>query len=107
MKTAKDSQEDFCPIARVALLLGDPCTLLLIRDLLEGDKRFKDLENSLSPMSSRTITNKLKRLEEEGIITRTAYQERPPRVVYSLTKEGHALSTLVEDMRKYGNKYLK
>lgn len=98
--------EDICPIARVAELLGDPCTLLIIRDLLTGTKRFKDFEQSLSPMSSRTITKKLKILEEKNIITRTAFKERPPRVEYALTKDGKHLDVLMKDMRVYGKKFL-
>lgn len=97
----------FCPVALVAELLGDTCTLLIIRDLLEGSKRFGDFERSLSPMSSRTITKKLKLLEERNIITRTAYKERPPKVVYELTKEGKYLNTLINDMRIFGEKHLQ
>lgn len=97
---------EFCPIALVAELLGDACTLLIVRDLLEGKKRFKDFEKSLSPVSSRTITKKLKLLKERNIITRTAYKERPPRVEYSLTKEGKHLHTLIGDMRKFGENFL-
>jgi DNA-binding HxlR family transcriptional regulator len=98
--------DDFCPVARVAELLGDACTLLIIRDLLEGTKRFKDFEASLSPMSSRTIAKKLKLLEEKSIITRTAYKERPPRVEYALTKEGKHLSALINDMKIFGERFL-
>ena len=98
--------KEFCPVAEVAQLLGDPCTLLIVRDLLTGNKRFKDFESSLAPMSSRTITNKLKRLEEKKILTRTEFKERPPRVEYALTKEGKALGGLIEEMRKYGKKFL-
>ena len=101
-----DDSTDFCPIARVAELLGDPCTLLIVRDLLTGNKRFKDFEASLSPMSTRTISNKLKILEEKHILIRTEFKEKPPRVEYQLTKEGRSLSTLIEDMRIYGKKYL-
>lgn len=99
-------KEDFCPVARVAELLGDPCTLLIIRDLIGGGKRFKDLEDSLTPISSRTITKKLRVLEEKNIILRTEFKERPPRVVYELTKEGKHLHTLINDMRTYGKKFL-
>lgn len=98
--------DDFCPVARVAELLGDACSLLIVRDLLTGTKRFKDFEKSLSPMSSRTITKKLKLLEEKNIITRTAFKERPPRVEYSLTQEGKHLSAIIQDMRVFGQKYL-
>lgn len=106
MKNNHEVHKDFCPVALVAELLGDPCTLLIVRDLLAGTKRFKDFENSLSPMSSRTITIKLKKLEEKNILTRTQFKEKPPRVEYTLTKEGKALGSLIEEMRKYGKKYL-
>jgi DNA-binding HxlR family transcriptional regulator len=106
MKNHGKHESDICPIAHVAALLGDPCTLLIIRDLLTGTKRFKELEESLSPMSSRTISNKLKILEQHALIVRTAFKEKPPRVEYALTKEGKKLNTLIEDMRTYGKKYL-
>ncbi len=106
MKKLDEKDPDFCPIARVAELLGDPCTLLIVRDLLKGNKRFKDFEESLSPMSTRTITNKLKILEEKNIITRTEFKEKPPRVEYALTKEGLKLHGLIEEMKTYGEKYL-
>jgi DNA-binding HxlR family transcriptional regulator len=101
-----EKSDDFCPVALVAELLGDACTLLIVRDLLTGTKRFKDFEQSLSPVSSRTITKKLKILEEKHIITRTAFKERPPRVDYELTKEGKHLSALINDMRLFGEKFL-
>jgi len=102
----KVHNDDFCPVARTALLLGDLCTLLIVRDLLTGSKRFKDFEASLSPISSRTISKKLKLLEEKNIITRTAFRERPPRVEYTLTKEGKNLHAIINDMRKFGRNYL-
>ncbi|MEN9337750.1 MAG: hypothetical protein RIQ41_64 [Candidatus Parcubacteria bacterium] len=95
-------RKDVCPVAHMAELLGDECTLLLIRDLLGGVKRFNQLELSLAPISSRTITNKLKMLEGHKLITRTAFKERPPRVEYELTKQGMKLSGLIEEMRKCG-----
>lgn len=98
--------DEFCHVARVAELLGDACSLLIVRDLLTGNKRFKDFEQSLSPVSSRTITKKLKLLEARKIITRTAFKERPPRVEYSLTQEGKHLNSLIQDMRVFGQKYL-
>ncbi len=97
---------DICPIARVAELLGDPCTLLIVRDLLTGTQRFGELTASLSPISSRTIANKLKVLEEHHLITREEFKEKPPRVEYALTKEGKKLQRLIEDMRTFGEKHL-
>jgi DNA-binding HxlR family transcriptional regulator len=102
----KHEDISICPVAKVAELLGDPCTLLIVRDLLDGTKRFKDFETSLTHISSRTITKKLKRLEEEKIIARKEFKERPPRVEYTLTKKGEHLHTLIKDMRSFGTAYL-
>lgn len=107
MKKDIHSNEDFCPVAQVASLLGDTCTLLIVRDLLTGNKRFKELQNSLSPISSRTVTNKLKLLEDHGVIVRNEFKERPPRVEYSLTKNGYRLDAILNEMRIYGKKYLR
>lgn len=106
MSHRDEKKAETCPIARVAELLGDECTLLIVRDLLEGTRRFGELEQSLSPISSRTIASKLKALEDRGLIERKAFKEKPPRVEYSLTKEGEGLQKLIEDMRVFGKKIL-
>ena len=95
-----------CPVAKVADRFGDSYTLLIVRDLMEGPKRYGQLEESLSGISSRTLCKKLKALEDEGLITRNEYRERPPRVDYELTKKGAALQGVVDAMRSYGKKYL-
>lgn len=95
-----------CPLAKTANIIGDTFTLLIIRDLLDRPKRFGDLEKSLSGVSSRTITNKLKFLEDNKLIKRKEYNEKPPKVEYSLTPNGRALSKIVDAMRSYGNKFL-
>jgi DNA-binding HxlR family transcriptional regulator len=101
-----EKHEGICPVARMAELLGNECTLLIIRDLLDGTKRFGDLERSLSPISSRTITRKLKVLEMHGLIEREAFREKPPRTEYSLTKHGRKLRGMIEDMRSFGRIFL-
>ncbi len=95
-----------CPIAKTANLVGDTFTLLIIRDLLIMPKRFSDLQSSLSGVSTRTIVKKLKHLESQGIIKRTALNKKPPRVEYTLTKNGKALYKIIESMKEYGGKYL-
>ncbi len=95
-----------CPLAKTANIIGDTFTLLIIRDLLEKPKRFKEIEDSLLGVSTRTITNKLSYLEKAGLIKRIEYSERPPRVEYSLTKNGKALSKVINSMRSYGKTYL-
>ncbi len=94
-----------CPLSRVTEVLGDHCSLLIIRDLLTGPKRFKDLSESL-PVSTRTLTLKLKKLEASRLIVRKSFSEKPPRVEYSLTADGRGLKPVVSAMMRYGEKYL-
>ena len=95
-----------CPVARVADLLGDSCSILIVRDLLVRGRRFSDLQKSLEGISTRTLTKKLKLLEKEGVIIRKESNEGPHCVEYKLTKKGAALSAVLEAMQKYGKKYL-
>jgi DNA-binding HxlR family transcriptional regulator len=81
-------------------------TLLVIRDLAEGRSRFCELERSLRGISPRTLSLRLRALEEEGIVERQTFPEVPPRVEYALTEKGRALVPLIEDMRAYGLKWL-
>jgi DNA-binding HxlR family transcriptional regulator len=101
MKTA----EKTCPISRVVGLLGDSCSILILRDLLGKPRRFSELQLSLGA-SSRTLSIKLKRLEKEGLIVRREFSEMPPRVEYKLTKKGSAFHDVVDAMKSYGKKYL-
>jgi DNA-binding HxlR family transcriptional regulator len=81
-------------------------TLLLIRDLAEGRSRFCELERSLSGISPRTLSLRLRALEEEGIVERQTFPEVPPRVEYALTEKGRALLPIIDDMRAYGEDWL-
>ena len=102
----KATKKKICPIAAVANIVGDYCTVLIIRDLTSGEKRFKELELSLVGVSTRTLAKKLKVLEEHGMIARDEYKEKPPRVEYSLTKKGRQLESITRAMKMYGEKYL-
>ncbi len=95
-----------CPVARVADLVGDSCSLLIIRDLMEGAKRYSDLEQSLAGISSRTLSKKLDILEREKMLKRREVRGKPNRVEYSLTPKGRAFQGVVDAMRSYGKKYL-
>jgi DNA-binding HxlR family transcriptional regulator len=81
-------------------------TLLVIRDLAEGRSRFCELERSLHGISPRTLSLRLRALEEEGVVERQTFPEVPPRVEYALTDKGRALVPLIEDMRTYGIEWL-
>jgi DNA-binding HxlR family transcriptional regulator len=81
-------------------------TLLLVRDLYEGRSRFCELERSLSGISPRTLSLRLRALEEEGIVERHTFPEVPPRVEYALTEKGLALLPIIDGMRAYGQDWL-
>ena len=95
-----------CPVCRTAEVVCGKWTLLLVRDLAEGRSRFCELERSLSGISPRTLSLRLRALEEEGIVERQTYAEVPPRVEYSLTEKGRALIPIIEGMRTYGERWL-
>jgi DNA-binding HxlR family transcriptional regulator len=95
-----------CPVCATADVICGKWTILVIRDLAEGRTRFCELERSLSGISPRTLSLRLRALEEQGIVERHTYPEVPPRVEYSLTAKGRALHPLIEDMRKYGREWL-
>jgi len=78
----------------------------VIRDLAAGSSRFCELERSLEGISPRTLSLRLRALEDEGIVARHTYPEVPPRVEYALTEKGKALVPLIDDMRKYGTRWL-
>ena len=95
-----------CPVCATADIVCGKWTLLLVRDLSEGNSRFCELERSLAGISPRTLSLRLRALEEEGIVRRTTYAEDPPRVEYALTEKGEALLPIIESMRDYGEMWL-
>jgi DNA-binding HxlR family transcriptional regulator len=95
-----------CPVCRTAEVVCGKWTLIVIRDLAEGPSRFCELERSLEGISPRTLSLRLRALEEEGIVERHTFPEVPPRVEYALTEKGEALVPLIDDMRRYGTRWL-
>src|SRR6201996_3380442 len=95
-----------CPVCRTADVVCGKWTLLIVRDLAEGNARFCELERALEGISPRTLSLRLRALEEEGIVARHTFPEVPPRVEYVLTEKGRALVPLIEDMRAYGLQWL-
>jgi DNA-binding HxlR family transcriptional regulator len=95
-----------CPVARTAEIISGKWTLLIIRDLVSGVKRFNQLERSLHGFSPKTLSERLRSLEEEGIIVRQTFAEVPPRVEYSLTEKGYDLVGVIESMRGFGKRWL-
>jgi DNA-binding HxlR family transcriptional regulator len=95
-----------CPVARTAKIISGKWTLLIIRDLASGVKRFNQLERSLDGISPKTLSERLRYLEEEGIVLRQTFAEVPPRVEYSLSERGRDLIDVIECMRCYGKQWL-
>ena len=95
-----------CPVCATADIVCGKWTILIIRDLARGRTRFCELERSLQGISPRTLSLRLRALEEEGVVERRTYPEVPPRVEYALTAKGRALLPLIEDMRRYGREWL-
>jgi DNA-binding HxlR family transcriptional regulator len=98
--------EACCPVTATADILAGKWTILLVRDLADGRCRFCELERSLEGISPRTLSLRLRALEEHGIVERRTFPEVPPRVEYSLTEKGRALVPIIEDMRSYGREWL-
>lgn len=101
--TDKNLRSD-CPIACALDIVGDRWSLLIVRDIFKKKSRFKDFLESEENYPSNILTDRLKRLEIEGIITREPYSERPPRFAYSLTSKGLELGNVIEAMYHWGNK---
>src|SRR5215218_662858 len=95
-----------CGVSACVEILSGKWTILLIRDLADGRSRFCELERSLEGISPRTLSLRLRSLEEEGIVERRTFPEVPPRVEYALTEKGRALVPIIESMRSYGTEWL-
>jgi DNA-binding HxlR family transcriptional regulator len=93
-------------VLATARIVSGKWTLLVLRDLAVGPCRFTQLERSLCGISPRTLSQRLRVLEEEGVIVREVYPEAPPRVEYRLTTKGRDLAPIVEAMRLYGEQWL-
>ena len=95
-----------CSVAGAAEIVGSKWTVLLVHDLSEGPRRFTELERSCAGISPRTLAERLRWLETEGIVARQSYPESPPRVEYALTEKGQALLPIVHEMRRFGHDWL-
>jgi DNA-binding HxlR family transcriptional regulator len=92
-----------CAVAACAEIIGAKWTALLVHDLSEGPRRFSELERSCVGISPRTLSERLRALEDEGIVERRSYPESPPRVEYELTDKGQALLPIIDAMREFGH----
>lgn len=93
-----------CPVEKAIKIIGGKWTILILRDLFTGTKRFGELRKSLIGVSPKTLSGRLRYLEKEGIVARKVFPEVPPRVEYALTKRGKSLGAIIESMRRWGEK---
>ena len=103
MKT-KDELPD-CPVATTVSLIGSKWKLLIMRNLLVRPWRFNELQKSLDGISQKVLTDSLRSMEADGIITRTVYPEVPPRVEYALSELGESMRPIIKSMEAWGNNY--
>jgi DNA-binding HxlR family transcriptional regulator len=96
-----------CSVAACAEILGTKWTALIVHELSEGPRRFSEIEHSCAGISPRTLSERLRALEHEGILSRRSYAERPPRVEYELTGKGRALLPCIDAMRAFGRDWLR
>lgn len=89
-----------CPVETTLMLISDRWKVLIIRDLLDGTKRFGELKRSVCNISQKVLTANLRAMEESGLLTRKVYPEVPPRVEYTLTETGYSLKPILDDMKE-------
>ena len=100
---ANEKKLPCCGVERFLLLLDGPWATLIVRELLNGPRRFTELRQALPGISAHTLTHRLRRFEEHGLVTREAFAETPPRVVYELTPLGASLKDILYSMRDWGD----
>ena len=103
MKTKSEFPE--CPVATTVQLIGNKWKLLIIRNLLVRPWRFNELQKSLDGISQKVLTDNLRSMETDGIITRTVYAEVPPRVEYALSPLGESMRPILNSMQAWGEAY--
>ncbi len=94
-----------CPVETTLMLINDRWKVLIIRDLLEGTKRFGELKKSVENISQKVLTANLRSMEESGLLTRKVFPEVPPHVEYTLTETGCSLKPVLDAMVKWGTEY--
>lgn len=94
-----------CPVETTLMLIGDKWKVLILRDLMDGTKRFGELKKSIGTVSQKVLTSQLRDMEEKGLLTRKVYAEVPPRVEYTLTDTGYSLKPILDAMVVWGTDY--
>lgn len=96
-----------CPVATTVALIGSKWKLLIIRNLMARPWRFNELKKDLEGVSQKVLTDSLRSMESDGIVTRTVYPEVPPRVEYALSPLGESMRPIIKAMELWGAEYKK
>ena len=94
-----------CPVETTLMLIGDKWKVLILRDLMDGTKRFGELKKSIGHVTQKVLTAQLRDMEAKGLLTRRVYAEVPPRVEYTLTPTGYSLRPILDSMVAWGTGY--
>ena len=94
-----------CPVETTLMLIGDKWKVLILRDLMQGTKRFGELKKSVGNVPQKVLTAQLRAMEENGLLTRTVYAQAPPKVEYTLTELGKSLRPILDAMLNWGEQY--
>ena len=94
-----------CPVEATLTLIGDRWKVLILRDLMEGTRRFGELKKSLGSITQKVLTANLRQMEDTGLLTRKVYAEVPPRVEYTLTDTGYSLRPVLDAIAAWGAEY--
>lgn len=94
-----------CPVATTVGLIGNKWKILILRDVLDGPKRFGELRKSLEGISQKVLTDNLRDMEKDGLLNRKVFPEVPPRVEYSLSEIGETMRPIIKQMEEWGSMY--
>lgn len=94
-----------CPVETTLMIIGDKWKVLILRDLMDGTKRFGELKKSIGSVSQKVLTAQLRDMEEKKLVIRKVYAEVPPRVEYTLTETGYSLKPVLDAMQNWGKEY--
>ncbi len=94
-----------CPVETTLMLIGNKWKVLILRDLMEGTRRFGQLKKSVGNVSQKVLTAQLRSMEQDELLTRKVYAQVPPRVEYTLTERGRSLKPILDAMRHWGEAY--
>ena len=102
----KKKYDQACPVAKALEMIGDRWTLLIVRDLLAGARRFQDFQTSLKGIAPAILSDRLKLMEEHGLVARRFYSDHPPRAEYTLTDKGKELGPVVGALAVWGSRHV-